>query len=599
MLVHDAPLHLEGRRELAAFDREVARQDREPVDEHLVRLARIPLVDGALEDRDDPRFLDEIVHGHAGEAVVLRPTRELLEVRDEKAGQEFPAVADDDGERNERMTLEMPLDRSRSDVLAVGVDEDFFLPVRDHQEAVLVDPPDVSRVEPAVRVDGLCGLLRLVEIALHDVRPTSQDLPVRRDAAFDAGHHLPHGAEPPRGRTGECDDRARLREAVALVDLDPDRPEELREILCERRAAGDREAKAGPQSRAYLAVHEPLVQEVLEGEAETRRLLLRAEHRDLLPGLDRPREEFLLARRRLRQILLHASVNLLVDAWDRTEEVRVHLGEVVSQLFDRLRVRDRGGPMVISVLERALQDVREGQEREGDRSGVEGQNRTGRDDVRDEVALHEHRALRLSRRSGRVDEGREVGGLARVGALLEGRGVGRVRDAARLQNGRVRCRARKRRSVEHDDVLHRLLDLGRGFLRRENLCGLLGRRREGDGRAGVLEKVRHLLDDHRREDRNEDRAVTLAGEVHDRPLRPVVREQGHTPALLHTEALEGARNRFDTIHEFGRRDGNPLPALLLEQQIRLRRIREIPENVDECSWSHRKPPLPVPEPHGL
>ena len=107
----------------------------------------------------------------------------------------------------------------------------------------------------------------------------------------------------------------------------------------------------------------------------------------------------------------------------------------------------------------------------------------------------------------------------------------------------VRGRAGQRRGLEDDHVLQRLLHLGRRLLRGEDLRRLLGRRRERDGRAGVLEEVRRLLGDHRREDRHEHGAVALAGEVHDRPLGPVLREKRHAAALLHAETFERRRKR--------------------------------------------------------
>src|ERR1019366_9515079 len=110
MLVDDAALHLERRRELAALDREVTRQNREAIDEHLVRLAHIPLVNGGLEERENPRLLHEVLHRQAAEAVLLRPARELLEVRHEEACEELPPGADENRERDERMSLEDPLD---------------------------------------------------------------------------------------------------------------------------------------------------------------------------------------------------------------------------------------------------------------------------------------------------------------------------------------------------------------------------------------------------------------------------------------------------------------------------------------------------------
>src|SRR5439155_25700866 len=68
-----------------------------------------------------------------------------------------------------------------------GGDEDVLLPVRDRQEAVLVELAEVAGPEPAVAGEHLpCGLLVLV-VAAEDRLGSQQHLAVLRDPDVDAG----------------------------------------------------------------------------------------------------------------------------------------------------------------------------------------------------------------------------------------------------------------------------------------------------------------------------------------------------------------------------------------------------------------------------
>jgi hypothetical protein len=71
-------------------------------------------------------------------------------------------------------------------VLAGAVDDQLLLAIDNLEIAVVVGDRDVARVQPSVRVDRLGRTLRIVAIALGDVRPANQDLAVRRELYLDA-----------------------------------------------------------------------------------------------------------------------------------------------------------------------------------------------------------------------------------------------------------------------------------------------------------------------------------------------------------------------------------------------------------------------------
>jgi hypothetical protein len=64
------------------------------------------------------------------------------------------------------------------------------------QKTVLVEPPDVSGAEPAVRAEHLCAFGGLAPVAGGHVGAAGEDLAIGRELERDAGHHAADGTEP-------------------------------------------------------------------------------------------------------------------------------------------------------------------------------------------------------------------------------------------------------------------------------------------------------------------------------------------------------------------------------------------------------------------
>ena len=177
--MHDLPPQLERGRDLALFLREVARQDREPLDLLDAHAVAVDLVDDLL------RELLRVASG--------RPYLVPLE-RDER-GDVRPAVADDERLRDEARRLERVLEILRRDVLAAGRDDQVLLPVGDLQVAVLVDLADVPGAEPAVVGERGGGRLRILVVAGEDGVAADEDLAVAVEVDLAAVDRPADGAE--------------------------------------------------------------------------------------------------------------------------------------------------------------------------------------------------------------------------------------------------------------------------------------------------------------------------------------------------------------------------------------------------------------------
>ena len=149
VLVHDPAAQLQRRRDLAVFLREVARQDREPLDLLDAHAVAVDLVDDLLH---------ELLRLAAGAV-------DLVRVERDQRGDVRAAVADDERLRDEARRLERVLEVLRRDVLAAGGDDDVLLAVGDLQEAVRVDLADVAGAEPAVVGERGRGRLGILEVA--------------------------------------------------------------------------------------------------------------------------------------------------------------------------------------------------------------------------------------------------------------------------------------------------------------------------------------------------------------------------------------------------------------------------------------------------
>ena len=135
---------------------------------------------------------DQVLHrlrpGQAGvvaerDVAVLGELLDVLEVDHDDRRQVGALVADHDRVGDVGRELQLVLELARRDVLAAGGDDDVLHPVGDPEVAVAVLHADVAGVQPAVGIDRLGRLLRLVEVAHEDVPAAHQQLARSRDRA--------------------------------------------------------------------------------------------------------------------------------------------------------------------------------------------------------------------------------------------------------------------------------------------------------------------------------------------------------------------------------------------------------------------------------
>ena len=75
-------------------------------------------------------------------------------------------------------------------VLAARGDDELLLAIDDPQVAVVIDLTDVARVQPAVGIDGLGGLLGVVQVADADEPAAAAHLAVGEDLQLHPGQRL-------------------------------------------------------------------------------------------------------------------------------------------------------------------------------------------------------------------------------------------------------------------------------------------------------------------------------------------------------------------------------------------------------------------------
>ncbi len=394
-----------------------------------------------------------------------------------------------------------------------------------------------------------------------------------------------------RVRPVHGDDGRGLRQTVPLVDHDARADEELREVARERRSPRDGVPEPVPEGVADLREDELVGDLRFPREPAGQRLAALLVGHPLAADADRPVEELLLQAAARLDFIHDAGVDLLVDARDGAESVRVDLDEVVPELVDRLRVGDRGATVQVGVVEHPLEDVRQREEGERDRVARDRDHLAGGRDVRDEVRVREHRALRLPRGARRIDDRGDVLGLYPGRALLEDRRAHLERRAALVRERVERevSRLRRRARVEGDDVVERRalrLDL-------EDLAELLDRGHEDRLRAAVVHEGRDLVRGKRRVDRDGPGARAEDGVVGHRPLRPVLREDRDAVSRLDPERVQPERDRPDRETEVARGDGSPRAADFRNEKVRFPRSRRGEEHVTEGSdlRAHGPPPI--------
>ena len=238
MLDARASAELQRRRQLPVVHREVTREEHESL--HLLepRARLVDIVDDSLHEPHDLRVVDER-RQVARDAALGRPALDLRRVERDQGGDVGPTVAHDERLGDVFRRLEVVLDVLRGDVLSARGDDDVLLAVGDREEPVLVDRPDVSRLQPAVLGEGRGRRLGVLEVALEHRLAPDEDLAVRCDPDLGARQDGANGAEPVEvGAVRRARGRA-LGEPVALDQAYADPVEEVCDLPREWRPPGD------------------------------------------------------------------------------------------------------------------------------------------------------------------------------------------------------------------------------------------------------------------------------------------------------------------------------------------------------------------------
>ncbi len=267
-----AALELEARGEHSVVRGEVVHDQREITDALEAFEDRAVLVDLLLEERRDAWVFQQRLRiaGQRG-LLAARPVLHRGNVRDDESDVEGPIVAVDHHVENIGAQLELLFERCRHDVLAVLELVLFFYASCDEQEPLRIDVAHVPGAKAPVFRE-YCGiLLGALKVPLHHVVPVHDNfalrtrrLPVlgglplrthRVDLDTNAGNGQTHAADSAapgyvRGHHG-----ARLGQAVAFVDNDPERIDELGNFAGQRGTAGERVLEASPEPCANLLKH--------------------------------------------------------------------------------------------------------------------------------------------------------------------------------------------------------------------------------------------------------------------------------------------------------------------------------------------------------
>ena len=126
-------------------------------------------------------------------------------------------------------------------VLAGRVDHQLLLAVDDADVALAVDGGDVAGVQPAVGVDGLGRLLRVVAVALHHQRPAHEQFAVVGDAQLGRRDGLADGADADAVGRVHRGGAGGLGHAPDLAARQPEGEDELEGLGVDGRGAGGRE----------------------------------------------------------------------------------------------------------------------------------------------------------------------------------------------------------------------------------------------------------------------------------------------------------------------------------------------------------------------
>ncbi len=442
----------------------------------------------------------------------LTPRSECFLVDRHQRRHEGLAVADHHALADQAVRPDSVLEHRRSDVLAARGHQDLLLPPGDAHEAVVVDLPYITCMEPAVVVDDLGGRGLVVPVAGKDLSALEQELSVVGDSHRRTGQRPSHRPDPFRARDVHGQGGSGLGQAVPLHHRQPDTSEEVGKALSQRRPSGDRVPGLPSERCPQLAVDESVEEgvaplEQLAGAAAVLRLAVRdrggnSSVEDLAPTVG-------------GGALTGGVEHLLENPWHSQDEGRLEGAEVVQQVLDVGRVSQPYPHLHRADLDDAREDMCEWKEEQ--RAGPVGVEQVVEDQGRDtelehEVAVREHAGFRPSGCPGGVDE--------------RGQGVRRHRGSSRLEIVVAHLAAGGHELVEsalvEADDLTQLYQLPARLLDRADVISSLGHR---ENCRGVREDPRDLLLRGRLVERDGDRTGVPDRIVEQSPLVASLRHQ--------------------------------------------------------------------------
>ena len=461
------------------------------------------------------------------DALFRRPRLEPLERRDHQDRAELASVAHDDRLVHVRVLLQHVLDRLRRHVLAARGLDKVLLPVGDLQVSVAAQLADVPGAEPPVLGNHFTGHVLQPVVALHHLRPANQDFPVVGDRDLGAGHRAADRPDPEVLEGVDIRDRRRLAETVSLQDRNARAQEEAVDFRSQCRASAHEVPEPPAHGLPDLPEHQLVRYRVLQAQEERNLRALLSVQRASTPHTRRPGDQPALDATGIQ----HALIDLLVQARHRDQHGRLQALHVRRHGLDRT-VRDRASRREEDIVHHALENVRQGQEGDAAVVFVQGQDLARRLDVRGEVVMAQHHSLGRSRGARGVDHrGQVIGpGPPRFRHEVVHRSVVAGRHEVVPAGRPVQVVA----PVEHDNLQVESLAPCRIL----HLRVLFGVRHKDERSARVLQDVGHLRHGQRAVDGNVHRPRAQARPVGQRPLQPVLRENGHPVAASDPAARE-------------------------------------------------------------
>ncbi len=342
-----------------------------------------------------------------------------------------------------------------------------------------------------------------------------------------------------------------LGEAVALADRQPQPDEGPRDLRVERRAPADRDSQPPPQAIEELRRDQrPQQRPQKEGGLPRPPPLPPLEQ--VPPRAAREFEEAAPCRGGVLQLRLYGGVQALVDARHGNDRRGPHRPEVLREVRDGAReghLRPRHHREVVA--HRALEHVRQRQEREEHVTGEDVDAAQARKDVLQHVLVREHHAL----------------GTARGARGIDDRGQRAPVDGHRGPDGRLLGEPVGERA--HDRIAGQVDlphgndadDAGQG-------CAHLGKPRQvllalhhQQPRTGIVQAVGDVVRPVVDVDGHRDQALREGALVEPDPLLAVAQHDGH--ALSRGELLGREACAHPADHPRGLRPGVGLPRAAL------------------------------------